>query len=307
LGSSWRRAVSRLAGTDWGLSLRLDCEQRRHRDHAVGGVAGARQTGHAEHPLQGREQRVVVIRSGVGDAARTAVGDHHRQGTAAARVGVAAAAGSGALVEVDHDRIVAPVPDGRMADLVDGLGHALEIASPAEACLVELTGETGLVYPEQPERVVAVDPEGAAPERGHVVGTAGMADRVVLRGQPVGAGQGVDGRRGGVADDVGEAVVLLGQHEHVVVVRQAARRAPVAGGRGGGGRDDGEPRGHGDSEHCRQPRQLGRGHARSFSDADVFVEGAVPGAVPLAWPFSRSASAQPVSGIALGAMWQSGE
>jgi hypothetical protein len=58
---------------------------------------------------------------------------------------------------------------------------------------------------------------GAAAQEGHVVGLARAGHTEVLCGQPELVSRRVEVRCRGVADDIGEAVVLLDDHEDVVV------------------------------------------------------------------------------------------
>src|SRR5262249_53111540 len=100
-----------------------DREQRAHR----GGlrVAGVCQATEAEVGLDRLEQRVMVVRGSVAQAARTVAGDHHRRNLTAARALPAAAGVVVTLVVHDGDGVVALGPEARAGDRRDQLPKVL--------------------------------------------------------------------------------------------------------------------------------------------------------------------------------------
>ena len=80
-----------------------------------------RQAGQPEVGLDGLQQRVVVVRSGVTHAARTVAGHHDGRHLAAARCGAAAAGVVVTLVVGDGDGVVALCPEAGAGDRGDQL------------------------------------------------------------------------------------------------------------------------------------------------------------------------------------------
>jgi hypothetical protein len=108
----------------------------------------------------------------------------------------------------------------RVADpLVAGVRQPLQIRLPADARMVQLADQAGLAERVQVVRVVVGHPEHVAAEQPHVVGLAGVREAVVVGREAVPLGQRIEIWGRGVADHVGEAVVLLDHHEDVVVAR----------------------------------------------------------------------------------------
>lgn len=122
------------------------------------------------------------------------------------------------LGDVEGIDVRSPVALDRVADAREaGMGKPLEVGLPRDVGGIELADQAGGCHGLHPVRVVAGDTKGAAAQEGHVVGLARVRHTEVLSGEPELTGQCVEVRRRRVADDVGEAVVLLDDHEDVVV------------------------------------------------------------------------------------------
>src|SRR5262245_44877033 len=105
-------------------SLLPDLEQRSHRGD-IRGVAGVLQTAQSEGLLKRLQQRVMVVGRRILEPARTVARDDDGGDLAVARIGVAAAGGVAvrALVERDHDGVVAARPERGRLNLSDDPTH----------------------------------------------------------------------------------------------------------------------------------------------------------------------------------------